>query len=193
MKAFKAKIRAWKRIGVVILALGMLTVGLLTGCSGQNDAKTAPGNEQPPANSSPQQAPVKLTLYFADSQVEKLVAEEREVENKGEPLAETVVKELIKGPSKEGIVKTIPENTRLLALTVADGVANVDFSKEIQTEHWGGSAGELMTVYSVVNSLVGVQGIEKVQFLMEGKKVESLLGHMDLSQPVSPNMDLVKK
>jgi spore germination protein GerM len=72
-------------------------------------------------------------------------------------------------------------------------VAYVDFSKEIQTKHWGGSSGEAMTIFSVVNSLARLPGVEKVQFLVEGKVQESLVGHADTTQPIAPNWNLVKK
>ena len=81
----------------------------------------------------------------------------------------------------------------MLSLTVVNGVANVDFSKEFQTRHRGGSAGEIMTIYSVVNTLTELPGVEKVQFLLEGDKLESILGHMDTTVPIEPDSNLVEK
>ncbi|MEW5899284.1 MAG: GerMN domain-containing protein [Bacillota bacterium] len=82
---------------------------------------------------------------------------------------------------------------RLLTLTVQDGVAYVNFSKEFQSKHSGGTAGESMTLYSVVNSLARLQEIKQVQFLLEGQKQESILGHADTSVPIAPNWNLVAK
>lgn len=171
---------------LVLLCIGLLTVSL-TGC-GLSSSSNQEGDKKPPVADK-----LKITLYFSGSEGDMLIPEEREVEKKGEPEETIVVRELIKGPSQQGLFKTIPEGTSLLSLTVSDGIANVNFSKEIQTKHWGGSAGESMTVYSVVNSLDLVEGINKVQFLVEGNKVESLLGHIDTSKPLSPNKDLIKK
>lgn len=171
---------------LAVICLGV-TALLLAGCGGSREAKPDPAQNQPPANGAPKETPVKIILYFSDSQADKLVPEEREVVRNGQPLEEIIVRELIKGPAKKGLLKTIPESARLLSLTVKEGVAYVNFSREIQTKHWGGSAGESMTVYSVVNSLTQLERIKKVQFLVEGKKVESLLGHMDTSEPVGPN------
>ncbi len=184
-------IRGKKRFSALLWVGLLILVLLAAGCGNKDDVRKPADGEKPPSVAA--EKPVMVTLYFADSQAEKLLPEEREVlvEN-GKSLAEVVVSELIKGPKKEGLTKTIPESAKLLSLNVVDGVANVNFSKEIQTKHWGGSAGETMTIYSVTNSLAKLDGIKKVQFLVEGKKVESLLGHMDISEPVEPSMDLVE-
>ncbi|KJS17426.1 MAG: hypothetical protein VR69_04775 [Peptococcaceae bacterium BRH_c4b] len=183
--------RRKKRYSALLWTGLLMLVLLAAGCGGRDDAKKPADADKPPIVAA--EKPVMVTLYFADSQAEKLLPEEREVlvEN-GKSLGEVVVSELIKGPRQEGLTKTIPESAKLLSLNVVDGVANVNFSKEIQTKHWGGSAGETMTVYSITNSLAKLDGIKKVQFLVEGKKVESLLGHMDTSEPVEPGMDLVE-
>jgi germination protein M len=131
-----------------------------------------------------------VTLFFADDQAEKLVAEEREV--KKDQLPAAVVEELIRG-SKTGLGRTIPEGTKLLSIQVEDGVAYVDFSQEFKDNHWGGSAGELMTVYSIVNSLARLDGIDRVQFLLEGEVQEELLGHMYYGEPIEPDWNLVEE
>lgn len=175
------------RLGMVVLVLfciSLLTFSL-AGCGLSNSKE---GDKKAPVDDK-----IKVILYFSGSEGDILIPEEREVVKNGEPVEKIIVRELIKGPSQQGLFKTIPEETKLLSLTVSDGVANVNFSKEIQTKHWGGSAGESMTLFSVANSLDLVEGINKVQFLVEGNKVESLLGHFDTSKPISPNKDMIKK
>lgn len=135
----------------------------------------------------------KVTLYFGDQNAMYLVPEERQVVVEGKSLETIVIEELIKGPQNPQLTRTIPKETELISVEVADGVAYVNFSRELQTKHWGGSAGEHMTLYSVTNSLAKLPGIEKVQFLLEGEKQESILGHMDTSEPLEPNWELVKE
>jgi hypothetical protein len=51
----------------------------------------------------------------------------------------------------------------------------------------------MMTVYSVVNSLaLNFPEVKRVQFLMEGKEIETIKGHLSLSRPISPKPDLIK-
>ncbi|MCG0275797.1 MAG: GerMN domain-containing protein [Thermosediminibacteraceae bacterium] len=136
---------------------------------------------------------VAVTLYFAGENAMYLEPEVREVQKGDKPIEQIVVEELIKGPTKPGLFRTIPEGTRLLSIEVKDGIAYVNFSKEFKENHWGGSTGEAMTINSVVNSLTELPGIEKVQFLIEGKKEETLAGHVMLDQPFSRNENIIKK
>lgn len=153
----------------------------------------APASPEPVAGrKNPTPAPVKVVLYFGDNQAMYLLPEERSVVPGCKTLPEAVVQALIAGPRLPGRTRTIPEGTRLLSLKVSNGIATVNFSQELRTKHWGGSAGELMTVYSVVNTLARLPGISQVQFLLEGERIESLTGHMDLIQPVTPRWDIVK-
>lgn len=188
------------RSGFALLAVAALLMLVLAaaGCgnkvaespqSGEN-----PGSVQEPGVNGKQHTGQIVTLYFSDDQAMYLVPEEREVVTGGGSLEAATIKELVKGPDKAGLNKTIPEGTKLLAVSVQDGVAYVNFSKEFKTNHWGGSAGETMTIYSVVNTLCKLPGIEKVQFLLEGEKQESILdGNMDTSVPVEPDYTLVKE
>ena len=40
-----------------------------------------------------------------------------------------------------------------------------------------------IAIYSIVNSIVSLYNIEKVQFLIEGEKIEETIGHLDYSKP----------
>ncbi|MBC7105650.1 MAG: GerMN domain-containing protein, partial [Firmicutes bacterium] len=135
----------------------------------------------------------RVTLYFGDREAMYLLPEEREVVVGGdETLEAAIIRELMAGPRNPNAVRVIPEGTRLLSVSVVNGVAYVNFSNEFQLKHWGGTAGERMTIYATVNSLCKLPGITRVQFLLEGQKQEAILGHLDTTRPLAPNWDLVK-
>ena len=134
-------------------------------------------------------------LYFGDDQAMEVLPERRRVEVPGDPAqrestAALVVKELLKRPQDPLLRKTLPPEAKLLSLEVANGTAYVNFSKEVQTKHWGGSAGESMSLLSLVTSLTQLDpltsssAIIKVQILVEGKSVETLAGHFDITKPL---------
>ena len=141
----------------------------------------------------PTQAPkTTLVLYFSDEYAEYLVPERRNIEiTGGDTIEKSVVTELIKGPTEGGHVRTIPQDTKLLSIETKNGVCFVNLSKEFVDKHTGGSTGERLTIYSIVNSLTELGTIEKVQFLIEGEKREEFI-HMVLNEPLVRNRSMMK-
>lgn len=179
----------WPLLIIVALSFGLLPAG----CG--KPAQLGTGQDstgQPPINPNPAETKTTVTLYFSDDQAMYLVPERREVVRKGEPVEEIVIRELIKGPAKPELRQTVPPETRLLSLSIASGVAYVNFSGEVQNRRYGGSAGEGLLLYAVVNSLAELPGINKVQFLVEGNKLETLFGHIEIMEPLGPSWSMVK-
>ncbi len=173
------------RLVVMALAL-LLLVTAVGGCKKDNSAP-------PPADKGSE----TVTLYFSDNQAMSLTPEDRVVEVEKpvnpEKLAAAVLSGLIAGPENKDMQKTIPPEARLLGVNIKDGIAYADFSNELKSKHWGGSSGESMTVYSIVNSLTELPEVKKVQILVAGKEIETLAGHLDTSQPLERNQEMIKK
>ena len=128
-----------------------------------------------------------LKLYFANEDASALVAEERSVEvNPNQPVEKYVMEQLIMGPSEDSHVATVPTETKIRDIQTADGICYVDLSQEFVSKHSGGSTGEMLTVYSIVNSLCELDEVEKVQFLIEGEKQIEYKGHIEFDKPFRP-------
>jgi len=134
---------------------------------------------------------IEVNLYFSDSQAMYLVPEKRKIPPTTS-LAKQVVVELIKGPASSDLYSTIPEDTRVNEVYIADDIVYVDLSEEVFKNHPGGSSGELMTVYSIVDSLTEISPIKGVQILVEGNERNSLVGHVDISMPLLRDEDWIK-
>lgn len=63
-----------------------------------------------------------------------------------------------------------------------------NFAKTFQGR---GSAGEIMTVFSIVNSMTELSNIKRVQFFIEGKTLESLGGHISITEPLIRNPGII--
>ena len=148
-----------------------------------------PGSLNVPDQKSP------VHLYFTDRSSYFLRAEQRVVLHPDDPLglAGSIIQALIKGP-QEGLLKTIPADTRLNAIYITpDRTCYVDLSEAVRKHHPGGSKSELLTIYSLVNSLVlNVPEIERVQILIDGNQAPTLAGHVDLELPVKADMLLIR-
>ncbi len=137
-----------------------------------------------------------VVLFFLSEEDTLLHPEEREIPADSSVVrqAKRTVVELIKG-SQKGFISPFPPEARLRELFVTDeGVAYVDFSKEIVEKHLSGSSAEISTIFSVVNSLAyNFDSIEKVFILIDGRERETLGGHINLSRPFLPLYDLIAR
>lgn len=138
----------------------------------------------------------EIVLYFSDREGEYLTGEKRKIEKKGEfkEEAREVINELIRGP-KGKLIPTLPPRTKCLNVKLNEkGVAVINFNKSLSKDHPGGSSAEIMTTYSIVNSLTqNFPQVKQVQILVEGKPIETISGHLSLRQPLASKPDLIKK
>ena len=156
---------------------------------------TKEGPELMPRKFLPKPAKVTTHLYFLDSDHRFLKAEERTLVQQDGVVerARSMIYALIDGP-KGGLLPTVPAETKLLALYITeDGIAYIDFDRAISEEHPGGSLSELLTIFSIVNTLVlNIPEIEAVKILIEGREAETLAGHIDIRFPFRPDMLMIK-
>jgi len=174
-----------------VLFIFVLLAYLGTGCAVNDEPVPEPEDEEVEEPAEPEEPTTEsVVLYFATEQADKLVKEERELET---VTLEAVLEELIAGPQDPGLGRTMPADVKVLGVEVEDGVALADFSEELRSSHWGGSTGEILTVYSVVNTLAERPEVERVRFLIEGQEIDTLVGHLSLEEPVEPDWELVEQ
>lgn len=170
-----------------IILIGLVVLILASGCKSNIKPKSKQEKKTVKKNA------VRLKLYFSDSQAQFVVPEFRVVE-KNNQVENLIIEELIKGPREKGHYTVVPKGTRLNGVTVKDQIAFVDFSRELKDKHSGGSAGETMTIFGIVNSLTELPEIKKVQILIDGNKVEGIgEGLYDLREPLERREDLISK
>lgn len=158
----------------------------------QDGQENAPNNAGQETAELPPNTPMReVVLYFASADGEALEAEVRSIPRQ-EGIARATVNQLISGPKADGLLPTIPAATILEDINIKDGVCIVDFSEELRSDHPGGLKSEQLTVYSIVNTLSQFDSVNQVRILVDGKAVESLAGHVDVSEAMAPYDSLVK-
>ncbi|WP_378956111.1 GerMN domain-containing protein [Pelosinus sp. sgz500959] len=191
-----------KLLGMLFILLGML-VG---GCAQQGSQSPTPPvdagkNEQQqgivPGSQSNQTAIVNqekmvVTVYNATKDATHLVAESRVVPKNDHP-AQTAIESLVAGTKNTDLIAVMPKGTKLRNISVKDGIAYVDFNENLIKNNTGGSASEMLLVAAIVNTLTEFHNIQKVQILVEGKKIDSISGHMDIGEPLSRSEKIIKK
>lgn len=142
----------------------------------------------------PAEEKVAISLYFSTEDAAYLAEEKRDLpraEEVGDQI-KLVVKELIKGPASSNLFPTLPGETVLREVYIEEGTCFLDFGQELRDNHPGGSSGEELTIFSLVNTLTqNFSQIERVQILIEGKEVQTLAGHIDLSSPLREKKSLL--
>jgi germination protein M len=133
-----------------------------------------------------------ITLYFAKQNSDKLYKETREVHiNDTTPLEKYIVEELIKGPRSNDLIATIPKGTKIDVKTES-GVCQVDFSAEIKSKQFSSTKSKELLLYSIVNSLTELDNIQKVIFLVDGKKQSEFTTDIDLSESFERNEEIIE-
>lgn len=136
-----------------------------------------------------------VTVYFPDRDLQHLEPEVRDapaVAGQPDVLARAVVEELLKGPVETpDHVRVIPETVTVHAVTLEGGTAVVDLSRSFADDFHGGSGVAALAVYSLVNSLTGVPGVEKVQILLDGQPGGDFAGVLSLAEPLTADPSLV--
>ena len=77
---------------------------------------------------------------------------------------------------------------------LAEDTAVVDFKASISDKLKGISRkDESMMIYSIVNTLTNIENIKRVQFLLDGERVESLGGGIiNVADPLLKNPGIIK-
>lgn len=113
---------------------------------------------------------VRLKLYFADATGENLISGLRDKYYLSNTSVERlVVEELIAGPSGEVnyLFPTINPATKIVNVMTKDGVCYVNLSEDFLAVV--GNVPTSVSVYSIVNSLVELNSVNKVQILVNGE------------------------
>ena len=123
-----------------------------------------------------------VRIYFADAQIMKLIGVWTQVE-KGdtETVANEVIETIIEGHDEnEKIRRVVPKVKNGMSVKVNDGVAYVDIKGEMQQKQEKSRDIEALAIYSIVNSLTGIDGIEAVNFTIDGMQKKDYAGFFDM-------------
>lgn len=138
---------------------------------------------------------IEFGIYFDGSKDDTTVEIIKDVRliNKEELIGETIMQELIKGPTAKSELKPIlPKETRLLSFSIKDGIAHVNLSKEAKIAM--SETKEKICLESIAASLTQLSSIERVKITMENKNVDTLGGNFDISKPFNKSeIILIKK
>jgi len=139
---------------------------------------------------------VKIRLYFANAQGDKLIETNRTLEysiySTNISMERLVVEQLIGGPSeqvKDKVYPTMNPETRVVGVTVKDGTCYVNLNENFLTQIYNVSSD--VVIYSIVNSLVELPNVSRVQIAVNGDSNVMFRDSASLSVTYERNLDLI--
>ncbi len=132
-----------------------------------------------------------VILYYADKTGTNLVATDYSgVYDMNTSVEKLIVEQLIKGPELSQYQRTVPSTVKLLSVLTKDGICYVNFDSSFLTETVDVSPE--LELYSIVNSLVELSYINKVQISINGETNVKFKDSISLEYTFSRNLDIVK-
>lgn len=133
-----------------------------------------------------------LTLYFANEEGNMLISEKREVEyHSNISLERIVMEQLLLGPEKNGSYPVVNPQTDVVSITVKDGICYLNLSRDFFTQVYNVTPD--VTIYAIINSLVELANVNKVQILVEGETDVLYNEKISLNTVFERNLELVVK
>lgn len=188
--------RRYLQIGLGALLLAVLSWAVTRGL----ERLMTPGTETAARSAAPAEPPpgvprITATLFYGSADGQALVPVRREVAlaEGAVPQGREILTTQLQG-APPPYISVIPQGTTLRAFYATErGDAFVDLSSDVSAKHPGGSFTELLTVYAIVNAVTAnLPSIQRVQILIDGQEVDTLVGHVDLRRPLQQDLSLVR-
>ena len=135
-----------------------------------------------------------VSVYFANEDGTALRESHRQVSyNTNIPMEQLVVEQLINGPIEEeraaGLYAALPEGTTLSKISTREGVCYLDLGGKFLDKPEG--VNEAVVLYSIVNSLVELPNVNKVQIRVNGELQKSYQS-FEMPEVFERNLDLIE-
>lgn len=165
----------------------LISLGI-TGCTPATTAK--PPASKPASTVEQQEKEVSLTIYRPTEDTMYLVPVTVKMKLKDDP-PKAALAAMIADDRKQKY-PILPKGLSVNTVKVKDGIATVDFSKELLNMDKSTTTEELFTAMTV-NTLTEFPDIKEVKFLMNGKAITHLSGHSDMTRTFKRMNDIIKK
>ncbi len=189
-----------KKISMLLMIVLLLAV---TGCEPtekltgkQGEVKDVTGQKNPVTTELKDPNPLtkEFVVYRVQKNGEEILIPEKVRYAAGKKSREEGALEALinTDPVSKQLTNLFPPGTQVISVKVSNDLATVDFNQNFASRGQG-SFNERMMVNAVVCTLTEFPEIKKVKFLVEGKEIDTISGHMDLLDPLTRNPDVLPK
>lgn len=130
-------------------------------------------------------------IYFVDKKLHRLIPTEFECAKTPEKSAQKVIGQIICGWDKNPeILRIFPNDNSLISVSVSKNTATVNLSGKLSDYIIKNKEEETLAVYQLVNSLTSIDGIDYVQFTIDGERKKKFVGFLDMREIFKPDYDI---
>ncbi len=190
--------RMWILIAALVLVAGAAAVlwWMRSSVDGEGDAAIVEDREPAVDEGPSAEATQPCDLYFP-SAGGRLYVEPRELRAAADVAARVtgLVEALIAGPQGASLRPPLPDGVTVGQVYLMDGgTVILDLESEEPAPPSSGSLREMLTVYSLVNTvLFNVEEAEQLVLLWNGQQPSTFAGHLNTALPLLPNTRLVAR
>ncbi len=170
-----------KRI-IIFLLISVFAAGIITACQPKDEEE--PYEEMPVSNDAEEPGYRRTILYFEDDNgyIVPVMKKIKMEEGIGKAALNNLKESTAESLKASGLFAVLPDNAKI-DLDISNKLATVDLNKEALQCY--NPLAEQNKVIAVVNTLTEFSTVDKVRFLVGGRKVSKLEFGTDVSKPVA--------
>lgn len=134
---------------------------------------------------------MKLRYKFYFPFQNKLRTEERVITVNADRVELAVSEQFKKGPKTAYFGTPFGEGVQILDVNISNNICYVSVSEEFLNQKWLVNEENMLYLYSIVNTFTEIEGVHKVQILIEGRKKDVKIGDVSLNQTLARNDDYI--
>lgn len=137
----------------------------------------------------PDNMKVRYKFYFPYQN--KLRTEERVITVKEDRIELAVMEQMVKGPKNTYFSTPFGPGAKILDVNISNNICYISVSESFLNQKWLANEENMLFLYSIVDTFTEIEGVHKVQILVEGRKKDVKIGNISLNQTLARNDDYI--
>ena len=128
-------------------------------------------------------------IYYVDSSMQRLIPVDMDIGCTTQTkAAQKVINKLIEGEDyNRRILRLLPKDKKCMSVKVKENTAYVNLTERFTENIPENKNQEILMLYSIVNSLTSIDGIDTVKFLFDGEERKTYIGGIDMREVFIPD------
>lgn len=187
----KFKIQLNKQVSFILIVLSMVVgLAVLTGTYINNMSFfTASLPAELAVYPKPANMKMRIKLYFPYQN--KLRLEERVATVNQDRIELAVAEQMMRGPKNRFYSSPFGDDVRIVDVNISNSTCYINVTESFLDQSYLKTEDNKLYIWAIVNTFTELEGVNKVQILVEGRKRDIGVGELSLQQTLSRNDDFI--